>query len=109
MNMSLKDYFEMGKKSEIEYERKKRIRLGAPKKPVKPSPVSPAGIVMGLGVLYQIVLPHCGMLLRFCGTIKKVVGVIRMDMKMLLKRFYGNTAEWEEYRRFEELARAGKK
>jgi len=106
--VSLKDYFEMGKKSEIEYERKKRIRLGAPKKPVKPSPVSPAGIVMGLGVLYQIILPHCGMLLRFYAGLRKVVEVIRIDAKMLLKRFYGNTAEWEEYRRFEELARRGK-
>jgi hypothetical protein len=70
--------------------------------------MSPAGIIMGLGVFYQIILPHSGMLLRFYAGLRKVVEVIRIDAKMLLKRLCGTSEEYETYKRFDELARRGK-
>lgn len=106
--MSLKDYFEMGKKSEMEYERKKQLRRAAPKKPVKPSPFSPAGIVMGLGVLYQIVMPKLATLLRFkSGSSVSTTTVIKMDVKMIVRRIRGLNKDWELYKQFDELARRG--
>jgi len=106
--MSLKDYFEMGRKSELEYERKQKSRTFV-KKLTKPSPMSPAGLIMGLGVFYQIILPHIGVPMRFLSTLKRIVEVIRIDIKMVCKRFYGVNDEWEKYKQFDELARRGKR
>lgn len=106
--MSLKDYFEMGKKSEIEYERKKKAKQIV-KKISKPSAVSPAGIVMGLGVLYQIIMPKLGLLSRFFLMIRRTLAVIRIDIKMATKRIRGINPDWEKYKQFDELARRGKK
>lgn len=108
--MSLKDYFEMGKKSEMEYERKQQLRRAAPKKPTKPSPFSLAGIVMGLGVLYQMVMPK----IRKLSTIKpekkpSTLSVIKADIKMVVMRIRGFNKNWEKYLQFECLARKGMK
>ena len=105
--MSLKDYFEMGKKSEIEDERKKKAKQIV-KKVSKPSAFSPAGIVMGLGVLYQIIMPKFGFLSRFFSIIRRTLIVIKIDIKMATKRISGINADWEKYKRFDELARGGK-
>jgi len=105
-NVSLKDYFEMGVKSEMEYERKQQLRKAAPKKPVKPSPFSLAGIVMGLGVLYQIIMPK----IRKPSTFKSqprasTMTVIKADIKMVVMRIRGFNKNWEKYLQFESLAR----
>lgn len=108
--MSLKDYFEMGKKAEMEYERKQQLRKAAPKKPVKPSPFSLAGIVMGLGVLYQIIMPK----IRKPSTFKSerkvsALTVIKADIKMLVRRIRGLNKDWEKYKQFDEFSRKGMK
>jgi len=107
--MSLKDYFEMGKQSEMEYERKKQLRKAAPKKLTRPSPYSLAGIVMGLGVLYQIIMPK----IRSPSTFKSkpkasTMSVIKTDIKMIVMRIRGLNKDWELYQRFDELARKKK-
>lgn len=108
--MSLKDYFEMGKKSEMEYERKKQLRKAAPKKPVKPSPFSPAGIVMGLGVLYQIIVPKIFKPKHITSKPRhSTITVIKTDIKMLVMRIRGFNKNWEKYLQFESLARKGMK
>lgn len=108
--MSLKEYFEMGKKSEMEYERKKQLRKAAPKKPVKPSPFSPAGIVMGLGVLYQIIVPKIFKPKPFKAERKaSTITVIKADLKMIVMRIRGFNKNWEKYLQFESLARKGMK
>jgi hypothetical protein len=108
--MSLKDYFEMGKKAEMEHERKQQLRRAAPKKPVKPSPFSLAGIVMGLGVLYQMVMPK----IRPPKPLESkrtasTASVIKTDIKMLVRRIRGLNKDWEKYKQFDEFARKGMK
>jgi hypothetical protein len=109
-NMSFKEYFEMGKKSEMEYERKKQLRKAAPKKLAKPAPFSPAGIIVGLGVLYQMVVPK----FRKPSTISSqpkasTMKVIKADIKMVVMRIRGFNENWEKYLQFESLARKGMK
>lgn len=109
-NMSLKDYFDMGRKSEIEHERKQQLRRAAPKKPVKPSPFSLAGVIMGFGVLYQIMIPAFATLSRFKSKREvSTIDVIRTDIKMIVRRIRGLNKEWETYKEFDELARKGMK
>jgi hypothetical protein len=98
----------MGRKSEVEYERKKKSKQIV-KKISKPSAASPAGIVMGLGVLYQIIMPKLGLLSRFFLMIRRTLTVIRIDIKMATKRIRGINPDWEKYKQFDELARRGKK
>jgi hypothetical protein len=108
--MSLKDYFEMGKKAEMEYERKQQLRKAAPKKPVKPSPFSLAGIVMGFGVLYQIIMPKIRKPKPLESKRKvSALTVIKTDIKMLVRRMRGLNKDWETYKQFDELAKKGLK
>jgi hypothetical protein len=108
--MSLKDYFEMGKQTEIEHERKKQLRKAAPKKPVKPSPFSPAGVVMGFGVLYQMVMPKIRKPKPISSQPKaSTMSVIKADIKMAVMRIRGFNKNWEKYLQFECLARKGMK
>jgi hypothetical protein len=106
--MSLKDYFEMGRKREIEHENKQKAKMVI-KKIIKPSPFSLSGIVMGLGVLYQILYP---MLIRLKPKGKRkpsaTMEVVRSDIKMVVMKIRGINPEWEKFKRWEELAK-GKK
>jgi hypothetical protein len=109
--MSLKDYFEMGREQERQYEKKQKTKT-AVKTPKKPSAWSPVGIIIGAGVFYQIAHPYfapiervvCSML----GAIGPTITVMKTDVKMLVQKIRGINPEWEKYKQFDELAR-GKK
>jgi hypothetical protein len=106
--MSLKDYFEMGRQKEIDYERKQSARKVI-KKVTKPSPFSFGGIIFGLGVLYQILYPPLVKLKpRKRMRDSRVADVIRSDMKMLIMKIRGVNPEWELFKQFDNLSR-GKK
>jgi hypothetical protein len=111
--MNLKEYFEMGRKQEIEYERKQKARTVI-KSNKKPSPYSIAGILIGAGVFYQIISPTVNKLLPIASSmrvavrdnlIKRTFDVMITDLKMLKMRICGINPDWEKYKQFDELAR----
>ncbi|MDD2246330.1 MAG: hypothetical protein PHC39_04530 [Proteiniphilum sp.] len=109
--MTFKDYFEMGRENERHYQEKKRMRVIA-RVVKKPSPFSIAGIIMGLGTLYEIIYPLISKFKRKKPETDSqysysVISVIKYDIKRLWERIKKDR-KWEEYQRFEELAKGGK-
>ena len=109
--MNLKEYFEMGRKQELEYERKQKTRTIA-RTNKKPSPYSFAGLLIGAGVFYQIISPTVNRMLTIVSavwvrTLKPTFDVIRTDLKMLVMKIRGVNPEWEQYKQFCEYAKGG--
>lgn len=107
--MPLKDYFDLGRKQELEYERKKRSRF-VPKAGRKTSPYSPARILIGLGVLFQIVYPHTNRIAMAASAVyrrfvKPTHDVIITDIKMASAKLISVNPEWEKYQQWDDLAR----
>ena len=111
--MNLKEYFDMGRKQELEYERKQKARTVI-KSNKKPSPYSFAGLLIGAGVFYQIISPTVNKLLPVASAarvtlhdnfIKRTYDVMITDLKMLKMRICGINPDWEVYKQFDELAR----
>lgn len=110
--MNLKEYFETGRKQELEYERKQKARTVV-KSNKKPSPYSFAGLIIGAGVFYQIVHPHVSKVLSIASPVwgrvlKPTIDVIVTDVKMLTVKLRGVNPDWERYKQFDDFAR-GKK
>ena len=109
----LKEYFEMGRKQELEYERKKAART-VTRSIRKPSPYSFAGLLIGAGVFYQIISPVVNRMLPAASAmrvavrdnpIKRTLVVVITDLKMLKMKIQGINPEWEKYKQWDELAR----
>ena len=109
----LKEYFEMGRKQELEYERKKAART-VTRSIRKPSPYSFAGLLIGAGVFYQIISPYVNRMLPVASSmrvavrdnaIKRTFDVMIADLKMLKMKIWGINPEWEKFKQWDELAR----
>jgi hypothetical protein len=95
----------MGRDSEKKYESKQRVRQNF-KRVSKPSSFSLGAIIMGAGVLYQMIISKFHK--KSDKTPNPTLQVIKGDMQTLVDKIQGANPEWEKYRNFLELAR-GKK
>lgn len=111
--MTLKEYFDMGRQQELDHEKKKQARV-AVKVVRKPSAFSFAGVLIGAGVLYQIVSPYVNRTLEIVGVmygkvLKPTADVVKVDVKMagvwVKAKIMGINPEWEKFKQFDELAR----
>ena len=109
----LEEYFNQGREQEKQYEEKQRARARTKKVTARrPAPWSFAGIIIGAGVFYQIVHPYLKPLVSGWQALRSgvapIIRVIRADIGMLVQKIRGINPKWEQYSRFEEMAR-GKK
>ena len=111
--MNLSEYFNKGRQQEQEHARRKLARQPQRRNTKLPW-YSPAGILVGAGVLYQMVLPILtttvipvvGVGKRFC---RDTIAVMKSDVKIVAKKVTTKVdPDWEEYKNFLELCR-GKK
>ena len=111
--MNLKEYFEMGRRQELEHERKKQARV-AVKVVRKPPAFSFAGVLIGAGVFYQIISPYVNRMATIAGVVygkvlKPTADVVMGDVKMtwvkIKEKIMGVNPEWEKFKQFDELAR----
>lgn len=108
--MSLKDYFEQGRQQERDHVRKVKARTPQRRLGAKPSKFSPSNIVIGAGVLYEIVSPKispslCAIRNKFYSVISPISRSIRGDIQSIIRCIRGANPGWEDYQRFLELAR----
>ena len=110
--MSLKDYFEQGRQQERDHARKVKARTPQRRMGKKPSMFSPANIIIGAGVLYEMIVPK----LKRGGNQQKpseqkegIIGPItrsiKGDIQTIIRRIRSVNPDWEDYQRFLELAR----
>ena len=109
----LEEYFNQGREQEKQYEEKQRAKAKTKKVTARrPAPWSVAGITIGAGVFYQIVHPYLKPLASggraVWSGVAPIIRVIRADIGMLVQKIRGINPKWEQYSRFEEMAR-GKK
>lgn len=103
--MSLKEWFEMGRQNEREHSRKQRLRKPRVRQGRQPSFLSPATIVVGAGVVYEIVRPKLeGSITIVRKLTAPIVCSIKWDMRKITNRIYGEDKDFEVYRNFYELA-----
>lgn len=105
--MTLKDYFNMGRDSERKYESKQKVRHSF-RRVTKPSPFSLGGIVMGAGVMYQMVMSKIKPEQKPNSPPKEpnpTIEVIKGDIQTAIDKIQGANPEWEKYRNFLELAK----
>jgi hypothetical protein len=105
--MTLKDYFNMGRDSEKKYASKQRSRQMV-RRVAKPGAFSLGGIIMGVGILYQIIASKFQKKPGSPTKVSPTMQVIKGDVKTLVDRIQGSNEDWETYRNFLELAK-GKK
>jgi hypothetical protein len=111
--MSLRDYFEQGRKQEQDYSRKMRARQ-VYRKQGKLSKFSPAMIVVGAGVLYEMIAPKLAPLFNRIkmpgvgvgsGVLSPIAKTIRYDIARIVAPFKKRDRDFADYERFLELAR----
>jgi len=106
--MTLSEYFNKGREQEREYEKRKASRMPQ-RRNVKLPWYSPAGIVVGAGVLYQMLLPVLNVTvipvaLGWKYLIRDVVKIMKSDASVVAKKVtHKIDPEWEKYKRFTEL------
>ena len=108
--MSLKDYFDQGRQQEREHVRKVRARTPQRRLGGKPSKFSPSNIIIGAGVLYEILSPKLvpaleNIRLRFNGISTPIARSIQGDIQTVIRKIRGANPGWEDYQQFLELAR----
>ena len=108
--MSLKEYFEQGRQQERDHARKIKARTPQRRLGVKPSPFSPSNLIVGVGVLYEIVSPKImpalsGTITNLGNVIAPIKRAIRGDIQTIVRKIRGANPGWEDYQRFLELAR----
>ena len=108
--MSLKDYFDQGRQQERDHARKIKARTPQRRLGGKPSKFSPTNIIIGIGVLYEIISPKIAPTLgntrmrleEICSPISRS---IRGDIQTVVRKIRGANPGWEDYQHFLELAR----
>ena len=108
--MSLKDYFEQGRQQERDHARKVKARTPQRRLGTKPSKFSPSNIIIGAGVLYEIVSPKIapalsGLSGKLGDISSPIIRSIRGDMQTIVRKIRGANPGWEDYQQFLELAR----
>lgn len=103
--MSLKDWFEMGRENEREHSRKQRLRKSKARQGRNPPFFSPSTIVIGAGVVYEIVRPKLEGSIKIARELSgPIVCSIKWDLRKITNRIYGEDKDFEVYRNFYELA-----
>ena len=107
--MSLREYFEQGRKQEQEYERKQQLKRIV-RKPQKPAWWSPVKVLIGAGVFYQIIHPKVKRIALYLSPLydkllRPTAEVIRADIHILNQRIRGINPDWEAYNSFYKLAK----
>jgi len=103
--MSLKEWFEMGRQNEREHSRKQRMRKPKIRAGRQQSFLSPSTVVVGAGVVYEIVRPKLeGSIQVVRGLVAPIVCSIKWDLRKITNRIYGEDKDFEVYRNFYELA-----
>lgn len=103
--MSLKEWFEMGRQNEREHSRKQRIRKPKVRQGRNPPFLSPSTVVIGAGVVYEIVRPNLeGSIKIIDRLVAPVICSIKWDIRKITNRIYGEDKDFEVYRNFYELA-----
>ena len=107
--MSLLDYFNQGRQNEREHVRKQKVRT-IPKKYGKPSPFSPTNLIVGAGVLFEIVYPKVKPITdaiknRVGGVLHPICRSVKGDIQTVCRKIRKVNPDWEDYQRFLELAR----
>ena len=108
--MSLKEYFEQGRQQERDHARKIRARTPQRRFGAKPSAFSPSNLIVGAGVLYEIVYPKFAPLVsgikpRLKSIVDPISRAISGDIQTVIRKIRGANPGWEDYQQFLELAR----
>jgi hypothetical protein len=109
--MTLSEYFNKGREQELEYERRKAARQPQRKNLRKRPFYSPASILIGAGVMYQMLLPISNKtiipVVKGWGYIfRDIINVFKSDVKLVsMKVTKKIDPDYETYKRFEELCR----
>ena len=103
-----KDYFSQGVQQQQEYEKRKQARMPQRRKTKLPW-YSPASVIIGAGVLYQMLKPFIQTIIvpivkGWIYIIQDTIKIIRGDIRAVRKKIPNKpNPEWEAYKRFEEL------
>jgi hypothetical protein len=111
--MTLSEYFNKGRAQELEYEKRKASRQPQ-RRNVKLPWYSPAGVIIGAGVFYQMSLPILNktvipVALGWKYLISDAIAIMKSDAKVVAKQVTHKVdPDWEKYKRFTEMCE-GKK
>ena len=108
--MSLTEYFEQGRQQERDHARKVKARTPQRRYGAKPSAFSPSNLIIGAGVLFEIVYPKIspfvsGMKPRIRSITEPISRSISGDIQTIVRKIRGANPGWEDYQQFLELAR----
>ncbi len=102
--MGIKELFEQGRQNERDHERKQHIRKPRIRQGRK-SPLSPGNVIVGAGVVYEMLHPYTGGFEKVTRIFDPVIITIKWDLRFITQKIFKDNQNFEDYKTFCELAR----